>query len=63
MLKLKKTEDLRRMYSLFGRVQDGHSLMRQVLSTHLKSTGALIIAYVFINDNLNHNHNHHHHHR
>jgi len=44
MLKLKKTEDLRRMYSLFGRVQDGHSLMRQVLSTHLKSTGALIIA-------------------
>jgi hypothetical protein len=46
MLKLNKLDDLRRMYALFGRVTDGHALMRDVMSTHLKASGTAIITYL-----------------
>eukprot|EP01125_Pyxidicula_operculata_P006088 TRINITY_DN2120_c0_g1_i1.p2 TRINITY_DN2120_c0_g1~~TRINITY_DN2120_c0_g1_i1.p2 ORF type:complete len:738 (-),score=168.52 TRINITY_DN2120_c0_g1_i1:345-2558(-) len=43
MLKDDKIEDLRRMFLLLGRVNKGHELMKQVLSTHVKETGKAIV--------------------
>ena len=34
-----KIEDLKRMYVLFGKVANGHQLMREMLSTFIKTTG------------------------
>lgn len=38
MLRDDKVEDLSRMYTLFGRVANGHQLMREVISGYVKET-------------------------
>ena len=38
MLRDDKLEDLSRMYTLFGRVANGHALMREVISAYIKDT-------------------------
>eukprot|EP00727_Mastigamoeba_balamuthi_P013771 m51a1_g9016 putative cullin c (746) ;mRNA; r:171252-174367 len=43
MLKDNKTEDLQRMYTLFGRVQSGHQSMREMMSSHLQEVGKSIV--------------------
>jgi cullin 3 len=43
MLRDDKVEDLKRMYNLFGRVSNGHSLMREFLSNYIKETGKALI--------------------
>ena len=44
MLKLNKFADLRRMYTLLGRLPDGHAAMRDVLQAHLKAVGSAIVS-------------------
>lgn len=49
MLRDDKIEDLSRMYTLFGRVPNGHALMREVISTYVKDTvchGSLVGTYL-----------------
>ena len=43
MLRDNKVDDLKRMYSLFGRVSTGHQNMREMMSTFIKTTGMSII--------------------
>eukprot|EP00027_Filamoeba_sp_ATCC50430_P010543 CAMPEP_0168562902 /NCGR_PEP_ID=MMETSP0413-20121227/12379_1 /TAXON_ID=136452 /ORGANISM="Filamoeba nolandi, Strain NC-AS-23-1" /LENGTH=717 /DNA_ID=CAMNT_0008594377 /DNA_START=100 /DNA_END=2253 /DNA_ORIENTATION=+ len=43
MLRDDKIEDLKRMYNLFGRVSNGHALMREVMSNFVKETGKALI--------------------
>jgi cullin 3 len=38
LLRDDKLEDLSRMYNLFGRVTNGHSLMREMISSYVKET-------------------------
>jgi len=43
MLRDDKIEDLKRMYNLFGRVSDGHKMMREFLSNYVRETGKTLI--------------------
>lgn len=43
MLRENKSEDLKRMYDLFGRVGGGHQLMRDILGTYVREIGKSII--------------------
>jgi cullin 3 len=43
MLRDDKVEDLKRMYNLFGRVSNGHGIMREVMSTFVRETGKALI--------------------
>ena len=43
MLRDDKIEDLKRMYNLFGRVSNGHSIMREFMSNYIKETGKAIL--------------------
>lgn len=43
MLRDNKVEDLKRMYNLFGRVSEGHPLMREILSNYVRETGKALI--------------------
>lgn len=44
MLRDDKLEDLSRMYTLFGRVANGHALMREVISAYIKDTVRITLA-------------------
>ena len=44
MLDEEKSEDLARMYSLFGRTSDGQSKLREHMSEHLRETGKNIVT-------------------
>lgn len=39
-----KNEDLGRMYSLFGRVPNGLSTIRDVMTSHIRNTGEQLIT-------------------
>jgi len=43
MLRDNKTEDLRRMYNLLGRVPQGHNMVSEVISTYIKEVGKALI--------------------
>jgi cullin 3 len=43
MLRDDKIDDLKRMYNLFGRVANGHALMREIMSNYIKETGKALI--------------------
>eukprot|EP01114_Cavostelium_apophysatum_P003635 TRINITY_DN1368_c0_g1_i2.p1 TRINITY_DN1368_c0_g1~~TRINITY_DN1368_c0_g1_i2.p1 ORF type:complete len:736 (-),score=233.08 TRINITY_DN1368_c0_g1_i2:74-2281(-) len=43
MLRDDKVEDLKRMYNLFGRVTNGHSTMRDMMSHYVRDTGKSLI--------------------
>lgn len=44
MLKSMKTEDLRCMYKLLGRVADGHKTMANCVSAHLRVEGKALVT-------------------
>jgi cullin 3 len=44
MLREDKMEDLKRMYSLFGRVNSGHQIMKDLISKYIKDTGKALIT-------------------
>ena len=44
MLKLNKYNELRTMYTLFGRLAEGHPAMRRVVQEHLKTVGMAIVG-------------------
>ena len=44
MLKCMKTEDLRCMYKLLGRVTDGHKTMSSCVSAHLRVEGKDLVT-------------------
>eukprot|EP01119_Soliformovum_irregulare_P018177 TRINITY_DN5521_c0_g1_i1.p1 TRINITY_DN5521_c0_g1~~TRINITY_DN5521_c0_g1_i1.p1 ORF type:complete len:734 (+),score=232.83 TRINITY_DN5521_c0_g1_i1:107-2308(+) len=43
MLRDDKVEDLKRMYNLFGRVSQGHAIMRDIMSNYIRETGKTLI--------------------
>lgn len=43
MLRDDKVEDLKRMYALFGRVSNGHALMREMMGNYVRETGKSLI--------------------
>lgn len=43
MLRDDKVDDLKRMFNLFGRVSNGHVLMREFMSTYVRETGKTVI--------------------
>jgi len=43
MLRDDKVDDLKRMYNLFGRVNNGHATMREIISTYVRETGKALI--------------------
>ena len=44
MLKSMKTEDLRCMYKLLGRVSEGHKTMANCVSAHLREQGKALVT-------------------
>ncbi len=43
MLRDDKVDDLKRMYNLFGRVSNGHTIMRDIISAYVRETGKALI--------------------
>jgi cullin 3 len=43
MLRDDKVDDLKRMYQLFGRVKEGHTTMKDIISNFVRETGKALI--------------------